>query len=241
MRRTKSAEPVVVETTPPPNSTESAAATFESPGPPSGLPAEPPAASKQSGPALVADSACVEAIVFSVGRPVGAERIAVSLGLLSDAKAGNPAPTKSQTKSAFAAVEAAIAELNSQYEQTARSFRIESVAGGFRVMTLPKFAPVLTAFHAAQQSHKLSRAAVETLAIVAYKQPITRAQLEAIRGVACGEVLKTLLERRLVTIKGRAEELGRPMLYGTTKQFLDQFGLASTADLPTLTELKPTN
>ena len=84
------------------------------------------------------------------------------------------------------------------------------------------------------------RAAVETLAIIAYKQPITRAQLEAIRGVSCGEVIKSLMDRRIITIKGRAEELGRPMLYGTTRQFLDHFGLASIKDLPTVQELKPT-
>jgi segregation and condensation protein B len=106
-------------------------------------------------------------------------------------------------------------------------------------MTLPEHAETLAEFHRSRLPGKLSRAAVETLAIIAYKQPITRAQLEAIRGVSCGEVLKSLMERRIVTIKGRAEELGRPMLYGTTKQFLDQFGLASINDLPTPAELRP--
>ena len=81
-------------------------------------------------------------------------------------------------------------------------------------------------------SGRLSRAALETLSIIAYRQPVTRASLEAIRGVACGEILRALLERRLVMIKGRAEELGRPMLYGTTKHFLDVFGLSSLKDLP---------
>ena len=79
---------------------------------------------------------------------------------------------------------------------------------------------------------RLSKPALETLAIIAYRQPVTRAELEAIRGVACGEVVRTLMERRLVKITGRAEELGRPMLYGTTRQFLDTFGLASVKDLP---------
>jgi segregation and condensation protein B len=132
-----------------------------------------------------------------------------------------------------------VKSLNETYEQTGRSFRIEAVSGGFRVMTLPKFAPQIAVLHRRQASAKLSRASVETLAIIAYKQPITRAELEAIRGVSCGEVLKSLIDRRLVTIKGRAEELGRPMLYGTTKTFLDHFGLASVKDLPTLAELKP--
>ena len=76
-----------------------------------------------------------------------------------------------------------------------------------------------------------------TLSIIAYRQPITRAELEAIRGVACGEVVRTLMDRRLVKITGRAEELGRPMLYGTTRQFLDTFGLASVKDLPKPEEL----
>jgi len=136
-------------------------------------------------------------------------------------------------------VEAAVAALNAQYEATGRAFRIERVSDGYRVMTLPVYGETIAAFHRARTGGRLTRAGVETLAIIAYKQPLTRAELEAIRGVSCGEVLKTLIERRLVTVKGRAEELGRPMLYGTTKGFLDQFGLASVKDLPTLAELKP--
>jgi len=133
-----------------------------------------------------------------------------------------------------------VGTLNDEYAATNRSFRIETLAGGYRIMTRPEFAPFLATFHRQKVSSKLSRAAVESLAIVAYKQPLTRAQLEAIRGVACGEVLRSLMDRRLVTIKGRAEELGRPMLYGTTKGFLDRFGLASIKDLPSIAELKPT-
>ncbi len=136
-------------------------------------------------------------------------------------------------------INASIAGLNESYAQSGRSFRIEQVAGGFRVMTLPAHAKVVASIHQARVWARLTRASIETLAIVAYKQPITRAQLDAIRGVACGEVLRTLMERRLVTIRGRAEELGRPILYGTTKQFLDHFGLSTLTDLPTLTELKP--
>jgi segregation and condensation protein B len=100
------------------------------------------------------------------------------------------------------------------------------------MMTTPEHAPTLAAFHRTRSNSKLSRPALETLAIIAYRQPITRADLESIRGVACGEVLKSLMDRDLVRITGRAEELGRPMLYGTTKRFLDTFGLASTRDLP---------
>ena len=141
---------------------------------------------------------------------------------------------------AHARVRDAVDLLNAAYERDGRSFRIEPVAGGYRVMTLSKYAPDVARLRNAKVSAKLSRASVETLAIIAYKQPITRAELEAIRGVSCGEVLKSLLERRLVTIKGRAEELGRPMLYGTTREFLDHFGLPSIKDLPTVEELRAT-
>lgn len=161
----------------------------------------------------------IEALLLTSDRPVPVSRLCEALGLASD-------------KDARKQVEGAIESLNEDYEKTGRSFRVETVAGGYRMMTLPEFAPVVAAMQGLRESAKLSRAAIETLAIVAYRQPATRAQIEAIRGVACGEVLKTLLERRLVTIVGRAEELGRPMLYGTSKQFLEAFGLSSVRDLP---------
>jgi segregation and condensation protein B len=129
-------------------------------------------------------------------------------------------------------VHEAIEKLNGQYAESGRAFRIEQVAGGWRVMTLPEYADVLSSMHKSRQQSKLSAAALETLAIVAYKQPVLRADVEAIRGVACGETLKSLMERHLIKITGRAEEIGRPMLYGTTKQFLEVFGLSSLKDLP---------
>jgi segregation and condensation protein B len=168
------------------------------------------------GPAL-------EAVLLSLDKPIAPAKLAEAMGI--------PGPEP---------VEIAIRELNEAYESSGRSFRIEKVAGGYRVMTLPVFAPVLAAFHRARAGNKLGRAAIETLSIIAYKQPITRAHLEAIRGVSCGEILRSLLDRRLITIKGRAEELGRPLLYGTTKEFLDAFGLATLKDLPTATELQGT-
>lgn len=145
----------------------------------------------------------------------------------------SPAPATPQQR-----IEAAIQSLNTVYAQTGRSFRIEPMAGGYRFMTLPRFGATVSALHGASAGAKLSRAAIETLAIIAYKQPITRGKLEAVRGCACGEVLKSLTERRLVTIAGRAEELGRPLLYATSRQFLDAFGLSSLKDLPTSAELK---
>jgi segregation and condensation protein B len=175
-----------------------------------------------------------------VDRPVTPERLAEGLRLVKPRGEGDePSFEPAELAAAVRAIDEAVKILNEQYQETGRSFRIESVAGGYRLMTLPTFAERITEYHRARISGKLSRAAIETLAIIAYKQPLTRAALESIRGVSCGEVLKTLMERRLVTVKGRAEELGRPMLYGTTKQFLDQFGLSTIKDLPTLAELKP--
>ena len=134
-------------------------------------------------------------------------------------------------------VREAIDQLNDEYERTKRAFRIIQVAGVRQVMTLPEYGELLKRLRGDRQMARLTPAALETLAIVAYRQPILRADLEAIRGVACGEVLRGLLDRRLIRIVGRAEELGRPMLYGTTKEFLEVFGLASLKDLPQAKDL----
>jgi segregation and condensation protein B len=128
--------------------------------------------------------------------------------------------------------------LNEVYEKSGRSFRIEKVAGGLQVLTLPQYAGVLSELHKSRVQTRLSSAAMETLAIVAYRQPILRVEIENIRGVACGEVLRSLMERHMVKIVGRAEEIGRPMLYGTTKGFLEVFGLASLKDLPKVEKSK---
>ena len=141
--------------------------------------------------------------------------------------------------SPVARIRAAVETLNADYEKTGRSFRIERVAGGLQMLTMPAYAEDITRLKGARQSSKLSQAALETLAIIAYRQPILRADLESIRGVACGEVLRSLMERRLVRIAGRAEEVGRPMLYGTTKEFLEVFGLATLDDLPNAKDLRP--
>lgn len=174
--------------------------------------------------------AAVEALLLTMDKPLPATKIAESTGM-RDHPGVFPKPQQT--------VEAAIEALNAEYERTGRSFRIESVAGGYRVMTLPEFAPAIAAIQGLRESSKLSRAAIETLAIVAYRQPITRVQIETIRGVACGEVLRGLMEKNLVTIAGRAEELGRPLLYGTTKRFLEVFGLSSTKDLPPVNDVFP--
>jgi segregation and condensation protein B len=122
--------------------------------------------------------------------------------------------------------------LNEQYTASNRSFRIEQVAGGYQILTLAQFGPALNALHQREVDAKLTKAALETLAIIAYKQPILRADIEAIRGVACGETIRSLMEKHLVRIAGRAEVPGRPILYGTTKRFLELFGLNNLKDLP---------
>jgi segregation and condensation protein B len=136
-------------------------------------------------------------------------------------------------------VRAAIRKLNEEYEQTGRSFRIEQIAGGYQILSLPKFGEALQRLHQKEIDAKLTKAALETLAIIAYKQPILRADIEAIRGVACGETIRSLMEKHLVKIAGRAEEPGRPILYGTTKRFLELFGLNSIKDLPQGESLVP--
>ncbi len=161
------------------------------------------------------DTASLEALLFSTHHPLTAGRLAELLELES-------------TKP----IRGAIRDLNTQYETSARSFRIEQVAGGYQMLTLPAYAAVIKKHQLKEADAKLTKAALETLAIIGYKQPILRADIEAIRGVACGETVRSLMEKHLVKIAGRAEVPGRPILYGTTKRFLEVFGLNSLKDLP---------
>ncbi len=167
----------------------------------------------------------VEAMLVSTDRPLKPGALVDALSVHCD----HPISPK--------VIQEAIAQLNAQYDEHRRAFRIEEVSGGYRLMTRPEHASIVAAMHRSRATTRLSKPALETLSIIAYRQPITRAELESIRGVACGEVVRTLMDRRLVKITGRAEELGRPMLYGTTRQFLDTFGLASVKDLPKPEEL----
>lgn len=201
--------------------------------------------SNASAPVPCADVALparIEALVLASDRPLGESKLVELLGLVPETgrrrgEAGE-VPSKAQ-REAVKQVREAIEQLNAAYASTGRSFRIEELAAGWQVLTLPAFGPLIARLRGDRAQQKLSQAALETLAIVAYRQPILRADLESIRGVACGEILKTLLDRRLVKIVGRAEEVGRPMLYGTTQEFLRTFGLASLSDLPQAKELRP--
>lgn len=165
--------------------------------------------------------ATVEAILFAADSALTAGRIA-EVGELPGQRP----------------VKRAIESLNERYEQIGSAFRIESIASGFRMLTRPEYHDVVSRLHRIRSQGRLSQAALETLAIVAYRQPILRADVEAIRGVACGEVLRGLMEKLLIKIVGRAEVIGRPMLYGTTRKFLEMFGLSGLDDLPRVEELR---
>lgn len=197
----------------------------------------------------------VEATILLADRPISEARIAEVLGLIPPsvrpgAKDGEPVEAEAgadtrdsaaiagRRREALRLVREAIDTLNQQYAATNRTFRIESVAGGRQMLTIAAYGAVLSRLKGQRAQTRLSQAALETLAIIAYRQPMLRAQLEAIRGVACGEVLKSLMERRLVKIVGRAEEVGRPMLYGTTPEFLRVFGIANISDLPQAKDLR---
>ena len=131
----------------------------------------------------------------------------------------------------------AIDWLNAAYDRAGTAFRVERIAAGYRMLTRAEMSPWLDRLHRRADRLTLSPPALETLTIVAYRQPCTRADVEAIRGVQSAEMLKHLIERQLVRIAGEHDSLGRPYLYETTKQFLEQFGLRTLADLPRAAEL----
>src|SRR5688572_13624972 len=134
-------------------------------------------------------------------------------------------------------VEAIIQELRAEYELGERSFQVYEVAGGYQLLTRPEFVTVLERYDSVPQPARLSVPALEVLAIIAYRQPIGRAEIEDIRGVGSSGVLRTLQERELVDAVARGEGLGRPLLYGTTQKFLEHFGFRSLEDLPRPDEL----
>lgn len=176
---------------------------------------ETPAAADQ-----ITSDQVIEALLFSSDTPLSAARLAELAG---------DGSTRNVTRR--------IAALNEKYAAAGLSFRIEEIARGYQMMTLPAYRPWLEKLNHQRTQTRLSPAALETLAIIAYKQPTTRADIESIRGVACGEVLNRLREMGLVRIVGRAEIVGRPMLYGTTRRFLDIFGLADLDELPPMEAL----
>ena len=157
----------------------------------------------------------LEALLFLSRQPQTSRKLAQLTGLADGTKARTLVRT-----------------LNRRYDAEGSAFRVEEVAGGFQLMTRSKFAPWLRRLQTGPAEVRLSAPALESLAVVAYRQPVLRVEIEAIRGVQSGEMLRQLIERDLVRIVGRSNELGRPFLYGTTKQFLQLFGLRHLDELP---------
>ena len=163
----------------------------------------------------------IEAVLFTSGKPVTISDFKRALTGYGDQK-----------------IEKLVRELQTEYEREGRSFGISEIAGGFECATNPKYAPWILKLELQRKARQATQSALETLAILAYKQPITRAEIEDLRGVDVSGVLATLLERNLVKIVGKKEVPGRPFLYGTTDKFLEHFGLKSITDLPDISEIK---
>ncbi|MBI3579454.1 MAG: SMC-Scp complex subunit ScpB, partial [Ignavibacteriales bacterium] len=172
----------------------------------------------------------VEALIFAAKEPLSIKQIQA----LYDEQGLNGESRKIETSEITQIVE----ELNREFEANNKAYRIVQIAGGYQFATLTNYAEWLGKLYKEQARRKLSQSSVESLAIIAYKQPISKPEIEAIRGVNCDYVLKTLLEKELVTIVGRATTPGRPLLYGTTKEFLKHFGLNEVTDLPRPREIE---
>ncbi len=166
----------------------------------------------------------LEALLFAADEPLSTRQLIDLLDYLSDQE--RPRPLNADT------ILSCIMFMNREYEHHGRTFRIKAIAGGFQFATLPEYAVWLGRLVKEKSKRKLSVSALESLAVIAYKQPVTKPEIEAIRGVNADYVLRTLMERNLVTIVGRAATPGRPLLYGTTSDFLKHFGLNDLAELP---------
>jgi segregation and condensation protein B len=164
--------------------------------------------------------AIIESLLFAAGEPVSLNRLAAVLDSVPKDEIRN-----------------AVGALGAEYSQGGRGLTIEEVAGGYQLRTRKEFAPHIRKLLAGKPP-RLSRSLLETVAIIAYRQPVTRPEIEEVRGVDCGGVLETLLERRLIRIAGRKEAPGRPMIYATTAEFLEVFGLKDLDSLPDLKEFQ---
>ena len=163
----------------------------------------------------------VEALLFAVQEPISVRKI-------SEIIEGTEAKE----------IREVIQQLREEYDTHDMVFQIEEIANGFQLLSRPEYHEWISKIRKKSGESKLSQQALETLSIIAYKQPIIRADIEAIRGVQSGQMIRTLVEKSLVKITGRDEVLGRPLLYGTTTKFLDHFGLKSIKDLPKVEDLE---
>ena len=179
----------------------------------------------------------VEALVFASQKPISAKEIAAALRGAADAAKDNPALAAFAKAKENEIVEAVDA-LSADYAAAGHAFEIRETVAGWQLVSAPAFAPWLRQLFPENKPARLSAPALETLAIIAYRQPVTRADLEAVRGVAVDGVMQTLLDRQLVRIAGRADIPGRPLLYETTSYFMDHFGLRNLEELPNAAELR---
>ncbi len=163
----------------------------------------------------------VEALLFAAAKPIAVLEIKKVLKGIKPSQ-----------------IEKMIVELKEEYEREGHSFRVQEIAGGYEISTDPKFAPWIMKLEMQKRARQATQSALETLAILAYKQPVTRVEIEDLRGVDVASVIATLLEKGLIKIVGRKEVPGRPFLYGTTEKFLEHFGLKSLSDLPQVGEIR---
>ncbi len=163
----------------------------------------------------------VEAVLFLAREPLGSRKLAQLAGLSDGTRARS-----------------LVRQLNRHYDEVGRAFNVQQVAGGFQMRTRPAFSTWLTRLKHAPGAIRLTAPALETLAVVAYRQPVRKADIEAVRGVSCGDLLRQLLDQGIVRIAGRSSELGNPYLYGTTRRFLEIFGLANLDALPRAEQLR---
>ncbi|WP_439620607.1 SMC-Scp complex subunit ScpB [Gemmata sp.] len=163
----------------------------------------------------------LEAVLLLADEPLAARRLAEAADLADASEARK-----------------LVEQLRGFYDAGGSAFQVEEIAGGYQLLTRPRFHPWLARLKRTGHELKLTPTVLETLAVVAYKQPITRADVEKVRGVACGEVVRQLMEKGLVRVAGRHDSLGRPQLYGTTKKFLQAFGLNAIKDLPEVEALR---
>lgn len=163
----------------------------------------------------------IESLILSSPEPLSARRM---IDVVDDISAAD--------------IEEIVTALNEKYLATDSSFRIRKVAGGYQLYIIEDYAGYVEELHTRRRNARLTRSALETLAIIAYRQPVTKLDIEMIRGVASDSVLHTLLERKLITLSGRAQTIGRPLLYRTTDEFLKYFNLNAIEDLPKMTEIE---
>ncbi len=163
----------------------------------------------------------VEALIMASPEPLASKKISEMIEDLGPSK-----------------VSKAVAELNTRYMEMGCAYRIREIAGGYQFFIMPEYTGYVEEMFSRRRKMRLTRAALETLAIIAYKQPATKTEIEQIRGVASDGVLHNLLEKNMVTIKGRASTVGKPLQYGTTDEFLKFFGLNKVEDLPKMSEIE---